>query len=272
MKKFLKLGISLVYLIIIIKFIRPLINLFNSQKHKQISIFYYHSIPGDKVLSFSRQLDYILKKTTPLSLDHIEICSKNIKYSIITFDDAFRSVIENAVPELTKRNVPFTVFIPSGLLGKKPLWLEGTDDEDKDEVIATLNELLTLPKDLVTFGSHSISHPRLASLNEDQAYEEIKGSKDHLESLLRHEIKYIAFPYGDYNEQTLDLCKKAGYKEVFTINYESNYEQPESFERGRVPVHVNDLMIEFKLKVAGAYNWMNTVRLLKLKVKKKIKS
>ena len=40
----------------------------------------------------------------------------------ITFDDAFRSVRTNALPELLSRGFPATIFVPVDCVGKKPGW------------------------------------------------------------------------------------------------------------------------------------------------------
>ena len=39
----------------------------------------------------------------------------------VTFDDAFVSVIDNAPPELAKREMPCTIFVPVAALGRRPV-------------------------------------------------------------------------------------------------------------------------------------------------------
>jgi peptidoglycan/xylan/chitin deacetylase (PgdA/CDA1 family) len=267
MKRVIKFLISIIYYIFILYIYTSLINRFKKNKFDNFVILVYHSIPRNKIKSFIKQLDYIIKVTMPIHLDYEKVLNKNIRYSVVTFDDGFQSVIVNGVPELLKRKIPFTIFIPSGQIGKKPEWLGNTDDEDKNESIASVVDLLNLPKELTSFGSHTINHPKITTLNKEQAYKEIKTSKDQLESLFKKEIKYFAFPHGDYNQQTLNLCKKAGYRKVFTINYISPDNHFNGFELGRVSVDSSNWMIEFKLKVLGAYGWMYYASLIKRKLK-----
>lgn len=273
MKRLIKLIISIFYYLLVQKIYKLVFFRITKQQPDNIIVLYYHSIPSNKQYIFNDQMDLLLKKTQPLDLKNIDITANDFKkikrrFSLITFDDAFQSVIQNAVPVLVKNGIPFTIFIPSGQLGKNPEWLKDTKDNDRNEIVATIESLKKLPMDLVTFGSHTINHPRLTLLDEDDAYKEIQYSKKQLELLLDQDIKYFAFPYGDYNEMILTLCSKAGYINVFTINYIFQNNKLNNFEIGRIPVDINDWMIEFKLKISGAYNWMYMAHLLKVRLKK----
>lgn len=233
-------------------------------------IIYYHSIRKDEIPSFARQLDCILKYTTPIPIGYDGSLKNGIRYSIITFDDAFQSVVDNAAQELLKRKIQFTIFIPAGQLGKKPSWLCDTGDRDEDETVATIDQLLKLPSGYVSFGSHTVNHPRLTSLNDNDAYKEIKLSKDMLETYFNHPIKFLAIPYGACDQRIIDLCKTAGYEKIFTINNESPYRPFINFEKGRVGVNPEDWLIEFKLKIMGAYSWMPLASSIKKDVLKSL--
>jgi peptidoglycan/xylan/chitin deacetylase (PgdA/CDA1 family) len=189
-------------------------------------------------------------------IDFQKLSCNNTRYLIITFDDAFQSVIKNALPLLYQMKIPTTIFVPSGCIGEKAAWLQGTDHADKNEQVATLSQLLEINRDYVSIGSHSISHSHLPELNENDAMNEIKSSKLFLEKELNHKIKYIAFPFGEYNEKIIDLCKKSNYEQVFTIDTYSPYSSTTSYERGRVAIDPWDWTIEYRLKIMGAYSWM----------------
>jgi peptidoglycan/xylan/chitin deacetylase (PgdA/CDA1 family) len=219
------------------------------------TIVLYHSVPSNKKKRFIGQVDYLLKATTPVSLDFDGGPKKGARYSVVTFDDAFRSALENGVPELVKRRIPFAIFVPAGQLGMSGAWSFALDDHDKYETVATIDEFQDLPGEYVTLGSHSISHTILTELSETAAYEEIRGSKAMLESYFGVPIRYFAFPGGYYNKKTIDMCKEAGYKQVFSIEIESPFLPMDRYMRGRVCVDPSQWMIEFKLEVLGAYCW-----------------
>ena len=71
----------------------------------------------------------------------------------------------------------------------------------------------------MAIGSHSQSHPRLASLNEDAQYQELASSKQILENRIGRPIKALAYPYGwpgSYTAATMALAARAGYRVAFS--------------------------------------------------------
>ena len=80
----------------------------------------------------------------------------------ITFDDAFVSVADNALPELARHGLPCTVFAPSGVLGRRPDWAMEPGVAG-DEIVLDADRLRNVCGPLVTIGSHSVSHPALTS-------------------------------------------------------------------------------------------------------------
>jgi peptidoglycan/xylan/chitin deacetylase (PgdA/CDA1 family) len=224
---------------------------FQTNKDPFLSILLYHSVTAGEGARFARQMDALLKRGTPVALLQGRDESPNTHQVAVTFDDGYRSFRVHALPELVKRNIPVTVFVPSRLLGEKPLFsskytLQGGETIMSDE------ELLNLPADLVTIGSHCQTHPHLLDLDLDSAREEIAGSRSELENLLRRPVVALAFPYGEYSQQTLDLCRRAGYQFVFSALPEKH----DGFLCGRIEADLKDWPLEFTLKVIGAYRWL----------------
>lgn len=65
---------------------------------------------------------------------------------------------------------------------------------------------------LCTIGCHTMTHPRLSNLNYDKQYYEIATSKQKLEALIEKEVRHFAFPYGDFNEDTLAVLKDIDFE------------------------------------------------------------
>ena len=81
-------------------------------------VLYYHSIrPGERG-RFAQQLDVILRHSQPVDVTGAIDFRPGVHYAGVTFDDAFENFIDQALPELRKRNVPSTMFVISGALGK----------------------------------------------------------------------------------------------------------------------------------------------------------
>jgi len=72
----------------------------------------------------------------------------------------------------------------------------------------------------MTIGSHTMSHPILSSLPNEQAREELQRSRRTLEELLQLPVKHISYPNGpgvaNYNQRTQQLASEAGYRSATT--------------------------------------------------------
>ena len=249
------IAISIVYLVSV-RFQQLIVR--RRTKVVYATILVYHAITDNMAGRFKKQMKILKKLTTPISMDYVGPFESKARYSIITFDDAFKSVLKNAVPELVKLNIPFTVFIPVGGLGRYPGWLKNTGDKDEFETIASADELMSIPSDIVTFGSHTINHNNLKQLDSEKACVEIRDSRVELESLFQQEIKYFAFPNGAYNSALITCCCKAGYKQIFSIVPESPLVPIKKYVKGRVIVRPSDWDIELRLKILGGYGWKGT--------------
>lgn len=70
----------------------------------------------------------------------------------------------------------------------------------------------------VTIGSHTRSHAILTRETRERILAELNGSKRAMESVLGTEIKYFAYPNGDFNESVVREVQKAGYQAAYTTD------------------------------------------------------
>jgi peptidoglycan/xylan/chitin deacetylase (PgdA/CDA1 family) len=227
---------------------------------------HYHAVAPHERKRFARQMDILKLHAKPLAADNDQPLQAGQHYAVVTFDDGFMSAVENAVPELVERNIPMTFFIPAGLLGTIPQWTEFGLDEVSEEIIATARCLRELPSDLITIGSHTMTHAWLPSLSDNEAKFEVSNSRTELEKLLDRKITLFSFPYGASNGRLLELCREAGYDRVFTILPTPAFTDPKEFVTGRIAVNSTDWELEFRLKILGAYKWLPAVIALKRKL------
>jgi peptidoglycan/xylan/chitin deacetylase (PgdA/CDA1 family) len=137
---------------------------------------------------------------------------------------------------------------------------------DLAEVVMTAEELVELPENLAEIGSHTRTHPRLTELSDAAARAELEGSREDLERELGRRVEVFAFPYGDHDERIVGLCKEAGYRRVFDIDPGVTALLPQEYVIPRVPVSAADSILEFRLKLLGAYSWMSRVSALKRRI------
>jgi peptidoglycan/xylan/chitin deacetylase (PgdA/CDA1 family) len=223
-------------------------------------VLYYHSVPLESRCKFARQMDTLVRWTKPVPADSRAPLSPGISYSAVTFDDGFESFLQNASPELEKREIPSTVFVVTGSLGRLTNW------EGYPEKIMSRDQLLQLPSRLVTIGSHTVTHPALPNVSEEVAMYELSESREQLEESLQRKITLFSFPYGAFNEGLVKCCKEAGYERVFTTLPFPAFADLCEFATGRVCVEPTDWRIEFLLKLFGAYRWLPLAFSLKRKL------
>ena len=225
-------------------------------------VLYYHSVPSSKRVGFARQMSMLARHGRVVPADWCGETDPRCATVAITFDDAFISVIDNALPELAERGFPCTIFVPSGVLGRKPDWpMEG--GADRTEVVVDAARLRGLRGPLVAIGSHSVSHPRLTRVAPERARAEIVESRAAIAKLIGDSVTLFAFPYGDYDAGVVDICRQEGFRHVFTIVPEPVDLSADPLIRGRVSVDPDDGDLEFFLKMSGAYAWMPLASALK---------
>ena len=229
-------------------------------------IIYYHSIQSDQRQRFARQLDDLKKYAMPVPVDYNTRLSNGSNCVAVTFDDGLSSVVENAIPELIQRKIPATIFIPTGYLGNAVDWFDPPFDRLWHETVMTVEQLNSLPADLISIGSHSISHKDLTLISKDQAWKELRDSKMKLERILNKEITFFSFPYGHYDPRLLELTRLAGYRFVFTTLRALMSLNNHRYLSERVPVDPSDSRLEFRLKVLGCYGWLPRALTLKKRV------
>ena len=219
-------------------------------------VLYYHAVPAHLRGRFAKQMDVLTRCATPIRADHQEALAPGRHHVVITFHDAFVSVKDNAVPELMKRKIPSTIFVPTGYLGQHPGWIKDETHSDFGETVLDANGLKSLDREYVLLESHTVHHPSLPKLDESEAREELVKSKVELESILERSVDLLAFPYGDYNDKIVDWSKQAGYQRVFAIQPNVAFSNPKEFVTGSCSVSPGDWNLEFKMKLMGAYSWL----------------
>lgn len=265
-KRLAKLAISLLYFLAgaLSRFVLQAVG---RSPNQQLVILNFHGIPDAHRSNFVRQLESLRRAGRVLPSFYQGSLPLGKQNVAITFDDAYVSVAENAIPELAARGFHSTIFVPVGSLGSHPAWQMENSSLDSDEIVMSAELISTLPSSLVTLGSHSITHPHLSRMDPDDARNEIEGSLHKLQKLAAQEIRLFAFPYGDHDASILELCRVAGYDYVFSITPDPVDTTSSNFIRGRVRVEPFDGPLEFVLKYNGAYAWLSRVSSLKRKVR-----
>ncbi|AEV86523.1 polysaccharide deacetylase [Actinoplanes sp. SE50] len=120
----------------------------------------------------------------------------------LSFDDGHLSWRDVVVPVLRELSVPAMFFLTTGLVGQ-PGNLSWADCRE-------------IRQAGFGFGSHTLTHHRLADQDEREARREIADSKREMEDELGVPVLDFAAPYGnpavDYTERDVRVAREAGYR------------------------------------------------------------
>lgn len=186
-----------------------------------VPILYYHSVLPDaevatpnevtispeklrEELMLVKELGYTtltMSEFTAYINDNQPIPEKSI---LITFDDGYTDNYAHAFPILKELNMKATIFMIASQV-----------DSGYYMSAAQLREMSDYGIDIE---SHTDNHVYLDTLSYDQQLKELKDSKEKLEKILGKEVTSIAYPYGNYNEDTKKAAIAAGYTFGFTTN------------------------------------------------------
>jgi peptidoglycan/xylan/chitin deacetylase (PgdA/CDA1 family) len=172
----------------------------------------------------------------------------------VTFDDAFRSVLERALPVLDAAGWPGTVFAVTGhaedgapaAWPRLDVWL-GTPHEAE---LATLDwdGLARLRDAGWEVGSHTVSHPHLTALAPGEMAAELTRSRDAVIARLGS-CASLAYPYGDVNEEVVDAAREAGYDAAAALP--ARLHEARSHEWPRVGIYNVDRLPRFMTKIVS---------------------
>jgi len=233
----------------------------------QFVVLYYHSCPNDQLPVFKHHLDLIEKHATVVPSSLGEAPKATRPQVAITFDDAFETVADNALPELEKRGFASTIYAPSDMLGQSPGWSMREGDPDCAECVVDADRLRSIADSGVTIGSHSKTHPNLPTLDDETLFAELSESKATLEALLGKPVTEFSFPYGAHDDRVVEACRRAGYTRVFGIIPRHYRPNADRLMYGRVRVDFTDSDTEMFLKIHGAYEWLALIAWAKARLK-----
>jgi len=182
-----------------------------------VPVLYYHSVRQSAYnevtitpqllrseLQYLKDTGYITLTMGELNdyiLNNSPIPKKSI---VITFDDGYMDNYTNVFPILKELGIKATIFCIT-------MQLDGSYYLSRNAI-----------KEMSDFGidieSHTVNHPKLNTMSYDKQLTELKESKLLLESITGKVVTSVAYPFGDFNDNTIKAAQEAGYSLGFTTN------------------------------------------------------
>ncbi|NMM14073.1 MAG: polysaccharide deacetylase family protein [Rhodoferax sp.] len=95
--------------------------------------------------------------------------------------------------------------------------------QSSHDLMMTSDEVKAMRHAGMQIGAHTMSHPILARLTDEQARQEIEGSKCFLEQLLGERVGLFAYPNGkpgdDYTPQSVDVVRSLGFDAAVSTHW-----------------------------------------------------
>jgi len=161
---------------------------------------------GYRVISFAQLADF---------LEYRQALPK--KAVIISIDDGYRSVYNVGYPILKKYGFTATLFVYTNFV-------------NSCRNAITWKQLARMKANGFEIGSHTLSHCDLTKrkVGEDtRAYlarveNELRVSKEIIDKNIGQDTIFLAFPYGRFNKNVLEICERLGYRAAVTVKRGSN--------------------------------------------------
>lgn len=163
--------------------------------------------------AFDRQMSYLKNNgynviTLKQLLDFIEYRRRPPPKSVvITIDDGWKTVRTIAYPTLKKYGFSAVLFVYTNLIKSRQSSVTLSWDDLQEMVDSGVIEV----------ESHTASHADLTKLSEEQVNRELRDSQQSIKSRLGVTPVFLAYPYGNFNDKTVEIMRTYGYKGGFTV-------------------------------------------------------
>lgn len=155
---------------------------------------------GYKFISIDEVCDTLQKMQEQSYIQRLFTALTAKKFICVTLDDGYEDNYTNAYPIFQKYNIPFCIYITTSYINNIFLARVDTPPSLKEWQIYVMSQ-----NPLCTIGAHTMTHPNMATLSDNQQRMELEGSIDRLERLIQNKINHITIPYGSYNKTTFQL-------------------------------------------------------------------
>jgi peptidoglycan/xylan/chitin deacetylase (PgdA/CDA1 family) len=100
----------------------------------------------------------------------------------------------------------------------------------------------------VEVGAHTVSHPHLTRLGDEELERELREARVRLEDELGRPCAYVAYPYGESDARVQDAVRRVGYSGAFALQAGADFANP--FALPRVDLYRRDGLVRATLKTS----------------------
>ena len=225
-------------------------------------VFMYHKFGVSKFPSTNITLEqfeshleeFSLSKYKVLSLEYIldtivndgQLPANTIGISV---DDADKSFFNIAWPKFKENNIPVTLFVSTSTI------------VNNNKNYMNWDQIRQLKDEGVAIGAHSHTHNHLTQLSSDEIIDEIESSNKIYLKELGFIPSLFAYPYGETNEEIINLIKDYKFKVAFgqhsgVINETSNLYYLPRFSLNEKYGDIDRVRFTSQTKGLGVYDFI----------------
>lgn len=173
------------------------------------------------------------------------------RWFALTFDDGYRDSFTDALPVLRDVRCAATFFLAADFIGsEKPFpWdaakFDRVEARDCPMDAAEVRELVAAG---MSIGSHTCSHPLLATIELARARDEIVRSREVLEERFGVPVRTFCYPAGSLDDDVVACVAAAGYTAGVVTPRHAGVRQT-MFTLKRVGVYQGTTPLRFRLRV-----------------------
>lgn len=199
------------------------------------------------------------------------------KSIIVSFDDGFKNICDNAIPILSAYGFCAIVFISTDYIDDREkfefvdweVWgkMNGNSNSvDSGFLPLSKKDILDLSKlDNVMIASHGCTHVPYNKMPRKKRICHLKNSKTILEKIIDKSVLHFAFPNGEYDSESLDLATR---EYIYIYSVEKGSVPPGSENNTNIiprhSINMHQSFHEFIVQVSGGYdairkmvNWLS---------------
>ncbi len=223
----------------------------------KVPIIYYHEIVDGEGYSYQKTAKYkfeeqmrFLKENGYNTIQYAEL-KGNVgdRSVIVSFDDGFSSVYQNAVEIMDKYGIKGTVYLPTAFIGNHPLFMNW-------DMVREASEILS-------YEAHTHTHSDMRWLSGKQICEEIKTSDEIFLRELSIKPSALCFPFGAYKGATLKCLKDLNrYDYLLSSCYGAVSIGKTSPQKvlPRIGISNTDSIETFEKKITGKLSWKGNLQ------------
>ncbi|WAA08559.1 polysaccharide deacetylase family protein [Fervidibacillus albus] len=247
-------------------------DLAEGEQAEQVTVLLYHRVIDDQDISkihygndgklydtivkrseFEKQMNYLREENyVTLTAKEFQLFMQgnlNVpkKSVVITFDDGFKDNFVEAYPILKANNFSAINFLITGFVSERNEKYQASNAQ-----YFSLDEIKQ-SSSVFEFLSHTYNFHR--KTKEGMAYLKAKSKEEVKEDIstslinLNGRNRAFAYPYGEYNEETINILKELGIEMAFTVEYKDAKPGLSMYEIPRKTVFPEDTIRDFIAKI-----------------------